>query len=176
MSLNVLIDQYFLTVTNLSPRTIKLRKTLISVFAQFVNFKREIDQNDVIAFFNSDRFKQLNESSKNLYRVHLKMFFDYLNLKLDEVLFKKNKIIKKELQKSELLTKTEIRSVLKKMSKPWEKAYFILLYETKARRNEILYLKIKDVVFYDSYAMVYIRSSKSAQRNIPIVESIPYLT
>lgn len=92
-------------------------------------------------------------------------------------LLKKKKDIKKTLKKSDLLTREEIRFIIdKKMKRPIEKALFMLLLETKARKSEIRTLKIKDIVFYESYAIVYIRNSKTSQRNIPIVESIPYLT
>lgn len=112
--------------------------------------------------------------SQNRYKDKLKRFCRWLKIDTKKIL-KRQKETKKELQKSDLLTRDEIREILKHLSRPIDKALFMILFETKCRQSEIINLKMKDVTFYDSYAEVYIRESKTSQRNIPIVESIPYL-
>lgn len=132
----------------------------------------------MIEYLNSRTFQNLSTATQNTYKIKLKKFFIWIGFKKKEmakILIKKYDS-KKTINKSDLLTKEEIKQILRKMKRPVDKALFMLLLETKARKTEIRKLKIKDVVFYESYAMVYIRSSKTAQRNIPIVESIPYLT
>lgn len=175
----LLRDKYLEELTHLSSETVKGYRSAINSFGRFLEFKDTFDRNDIIRYLNSDEFKNLEISSQNSYKAKLMRFFLWIGFQKKDIadLLKKKKDIKKTLKKSDLLTKEEIRLILdKKMKRPIEKALFILLLETKARKSEIRTLKIKDIVFYESYAMVYIRNSKTSQRNIPIVESIPYLT
>ncbi len=174
----LLRDKYLEGFTTFSEQTIRCYRTSINSFGKFINFKDIFDPNDMKNYLNSKEFKKLQISTQNLYRIKLSKFFLWIGFRKSEIaeLLKKKKDIKKTLQKNDLLTKEEIRFILGKMKRPIDKAIFMMILETKGRKSEIRKLKIKDVVFYESYAMVYIRNSKTSQRNIPIVESIPYLT
>lgn len=174
---NLLKDKYLEELTNLASETKKGYRTAINSFGKFLNHNDSFDRNDIIQYLNSEWFTSLSISSQNSYMGKLRSFFIWIGFRKKEILnlLKKKYEIKKTLKKSDLLTREEIRQILNRMKRSIDKAIFILLLETKARKSEIRTLKIKDVVFYESYAIVYIRHSKTAQRNIPIVESIPYL-
>ena len=175
----LLRDKYLEELTHLSDETRKGYRSAINSFGRFLKFKDTFERKDIIKYLNSTNFNNLEISSQNSYKAKLMKFYSWIGFRKKDIadLLKKKKDIVKTLKKSDLLTREEIRFIInKKMKRPIEKALFILLLETKARKSEIRTLKIKDVVFYESYAMVYIRHSKTTQRNIPIVESIPYLT
>lgn len=174
----LLRDKYLEELSHLANQTRKGHRTSINSLGKFINFKNSFDPSDILDYLNSEYFNNLEIATQNTYRARIARFCLWIGFRKKEIatLYNKKKDIQKTLKKSDLLTKEEIRLILSNMNRPIDKALFMLLLETKARKSEIRKLKIKDVVFYESYAMVYIRSSKTAQRNIPIVESIPYLT
>lgn len=177
MDLELLIDKYLYECTDYKEWTKMVRKSILKQFALFLKNKYPFDFQDVLEYLNSKSFKKYKISTQNKMKANLRLFFRWLGIfdnKYSKIL-KKCKEITKELKKSDLLTKTEIKKILKHMRRPIDKAVFILLLESKMRKSELRNLKIKDLTVYDSYAMIYIRKSKSAQRNIPLIESIPYL-
>jgi integrase/recombinase XerD len=56
-----------------------------------------------------------------------------------------------------------------------DKSFLKLLHETGMRCSEILSLKIKDLKFKKSVATVNIPGTKTEERKIPIIHSLPYL-
>ena len=174
----LLRDKYLEELSHLADETKKGYRTVINNLGKFINYKDVFDKQDIIDYLNSEGFQSLEVSSQNSYKAKLKAFLFWIGFQKKDILsiLRKKNEIKKVLNKTDLLTKEEIQQIVMRMRKPIHKALFMLTLETKARKKEMITLKIKDVVFYDSHAMVYIRESKTAQRNIPIVESIPYLT
>ncbi len=51
----------------------------------------------------------------------------------------------------------------------------MVMYEGALRRDELLSIRKKDIKFERGYAILKIVQSKTAKRDIPLVESIPYL-
>lgn len=172
-----IIKSFFLEQTHLKPLTIRNQEAIINKFGRFVNFNETFTIEDIKNFLNSNEFNSLEITSQNTYKRKLKPFFIWMgfNKKTLNQLLRKKKEIKKVLKKSDLLTREEIREILKNMRRPIDKCIFMVLLESKARKRELIELKMKDVVFYDSYVMLYVRSSKTAQRNIPLIESVPYI-
>ncbi|MFX0187784.1 MAG: tyrosine-type recombinase/integrase, partial [Candidatus Hodarchaeota archaeon] len=176
MSYNDAIDKYINEeLTHLKNNSKTVRKSYLKNFFLNIDYKTDFNEQDVINFFNSDYFMSKSVPTKNFFKITLKSFTKWKGIKISSNLFKKCKEINRVMKKSDLLTKGEIKLILKNLNRPIEKAIFMLLLESRCRKAELIELKIGDIAFYDSYAMVYIRKSKTSQRNIPIVESIPYL-
>jgi len=175
MEYKLLIDKYvYETCTNFTPQTIKTKKAILNSFGKFNAYNIPLKKDDVLRYFNSEKFKTMADTSQNRYKAELRIFFNWYGIDIKDIA-KQKKGIKTEIRKSDLLTRKEIRTILKHLSRPIDKAIFMLLLETGARKSEIINLKIGDITFYDSYGLVYIRESKTAQRSLPIIESIPYL-
>lgn len=77
--------------------------------------------------------------------------------------------------KKDLLTKEEVRMLVLNAPSPKMAALIAVLYETGARIDELLNVKIGDIEFHEQYAEIYIRKSKTRERSVPIIESLPYL-
>lgn len=172
-----LIKSFLQEQTHLKPLTLRNQEAIINKFGREINYNEAFTLEDIKNFLNSEKFNSLEITSQNTYKRKLKPFFIWMGFSkkiLNQLLRKKTEIIK-TIKKADLLTRDEIREILKKMRRPVDKCILMMLLESKARKRELIDLKIKDVVFYDSHAMLYIRSSKTAQRNIPLVESIPYI-
>jgi len=75
----------------------------------------------------------------------------------------------------QLPTWDEIRSVIQQLDRLIDKVVFILFLESACRKSELTNLDIGDITFHDRYATMYIKKSKTNQRSIPLVESVPYL-
>lgn len=163
--------------THLKPITIKSYKTVINRFGIFIDFNDTFTIEDLKKYLNSDEFNSLQISTQNSYKKKLKPFLIWkgFDKEVISLLLRKKKEIKKVINKSDLLSRDEIRQILKKMRRPVDKCILMMLLESKARKSELINLKMKDVMFYDSHVMLYIRTSKSAQRSIPMVESVPYM-
>lgn len=177
MELELLIDKYLYECTDYKEWTKIVKRSILKQFALFLKNKYPFEFQDVLDYLNSERFKKYKIITQNKSKANLRLFFKWLGIfdKKYARILKKCREITKELKKSDLLTKSEIKEILKRMRRPIDKAIFILLLESKMRKSELRNLKIKDLTCYDSYAMIYIEKSKSAQRNIPLIESIPYL-
>jgi integrase len=162
--------------SHLSEESIKNETYILTSFMRSLRDPLEIKKRDVVNYVNSNDFKSLKKTTQNIYKYVISDFLEYIGMEEDLSCLKKARIIEKELKKSDLLTKEEIHKQLKAFKRPIEKAVFMLILETKARKTEIITLKVGDIEINQQYGIVYIGESKTAQRNIPIIESIPFLT
>ena len=65
--------------------------------------------------------------------------------------------------------------MLKNIDNLQYKCLIILNYETACRINEIRHIRIEDITQYEQYANVFLGVSKTQQRNLPIIQSGPYI-
>jgi integrase len=140
----LLRDKYIKELSHFANDTRMGYRTAINNFGKFINFKNSFDPNDILDYLNSKNFMNLEISTQYLYKVKLARFCLWIGFRKKEIasLYNKKKDIKKTLKKSDLLTKEEVRLILTKMIRPIDKALFMLLLETKARKTEIRKLKI----------------------------------
>jgi len=170
-------DKFLEEQTHLKSTTIKIYEGIINKLGEFIDYNDRFTIIDVRNYLNSEVFNSLQISSQNTYKQKLKPFLSWKGFKEKDILplLKKRKMMKKTINKSDLLTRDEIRQILKEMRRPIDKCVLMMLLESKARKSELIDLKMKDVTFYDSHVMMYVRVSKTAQRSIPLVESVPYM-
>lgn len=133
---------------------------------------------DYFANLKGKNNKELAEDTISNYQINAIVFYKWLGKKdvVDAILKIKRKKRKNGfLSREDLPTKEELLKIIKEAPRLRDKALIFVLYESAMRAHECLNLRIKDVKIYDNYAELTVRSSKTEQRIIPIINSIPLL-
>ncbi len=79
------------------------------------------------------------------------------------------------LSPQDLITHEEFEAMLKACQNSRDRAMLSLLYETGARIGEIAAMRIKDVIFDDYGAVIWLPRSKTQRRKLRVVFSTKYL-
>lgn len=166
----------------LSKSTVKLDRIILKKLAKFLHkpFKKATKQ-DLIRFFN--RMQEIHASSTvHVQKVRIKHFYNWL-FGLDRGEYPacakwirptnpyKDKL---PINPEDLLSREEIKKIMQACNHTRDQAIVSSLYESGARSQELLDLKVKTVVF-DKQGGVITLKGKTGQRRIRLVESIPYL-
>ena len=165
-------------MTNYAINSKKAFKSAITHFLTNIGGREKIifNENDIFQYLNSDKFKKLEISTQNLYKRHLKKFFRWFGIEEDFLKkIKKQREQRKEIRKSDLVSLIDVKFMLDNIKNIQYKCLIILTYETAARVDEIRNIKIGDITQYEQYTNVFIGKSKTQQRNLPVIQSIPYL-
>ena len=104
----------------------------------------------------------------------IRRFLRYLGVKVDFKLRQERKE-KFTVDPSQFLSNSEFEKLLSVLNHPRDKALVMLLRETGIRIGEALALDVRDVEFTERYGRLHIRSSKTAERYVEFVLSIPYV-
>jgi integrase/recombinase XerD len=156
---------------------------------------KEVSRNDIINFLDSLRKTETQDplhkwiGTYNVYRMYLFRFFKWLHspdlepskrakpsvIENIPTLKRREKSIYKP---SDLWTQQDDLLFLKYCPSKRDKCYHAISRDSSARPNEILKLKIRDVVFKkigtSQYAEAVV-NGKTGTRSIPLINSIPYL-
>jgi len=135
---------------------------------------KDLIKDDIKNLLNNDKFKKLSNRTKNHYLSGLKKYLDYFGRKDLIKLLPKYKVKKKELNKTDLISRKELDLILKNVNIQ-KKAMIMVNYEGALRREELVNILFKNVQFQEGFADIYVGESKTVLRNIPLIESIPYL-
>lgn len=93
-----------------------------------------------------------------------------------EDLFKDLKISRPRKGRKLMPTWEDIKTITNNEPSSRYKAIIMLLWDAGPRITELTELKIKDIVFYDDAAIIQIYDDgKSLYRDIPIIDSVPYV-
>lgn len=172
------IKEFFRTeVANLSEKTQISKMYAITTFMDIIgDIKvKEIEREHILRYIENKGFQELANSSKNLKIVHIGTFLKYYGRDDLVDIFPKYNEKEKELNKNDLISREDLEKILKSAQNITYKTLVIVLYESAVRKAELVGVKRKHIQFYDSYCNLYIDTSKTTKRNIPLVESIPYL-
>lgn len=166
-------DFWIFELKRLSPST---QTTNLSILVKFFNIVGKFDpksytQNDIKKFLVNDKITKLSNRTKNQYILAIKKYLKYSDIELK---FPKYREKKKELNKTELITREELNKMLE-ICNTKKKALLMVLYEGALRRKELVNIRKKNVVFQNGFVDLYIKESKTIDRNLPLIESIPYL-
>jgi integrase len=133
-----------------------------------------LTKRDILDYLNNKKFLGLKNSSKNKKILSIRKFLEYY--KKDDLLelFPIFPEEKKELNKSDLINRDDLEKLLKSCDNIKYKTLLIVYYESACRRDELILVKKRNIEFYENYANMYL-GIKTIHRNIPLVESIPYL-
>lgn len=140
---------------------------------------QEVTKEDVQDLMIRIQERYTSDWTINDHRIALKKFFKWLRKGEQyppEVSWLKTGIkIHRHKLPEELLTEEEIKLMLEHCSCERDRALLSLLYETGARVSEIGGLKLKHVVFENSFCKVLL-FGKTGARRIPVFTSKPYIT
>tara|TARA_Y100000310_G_C20655956_1_gene801964 strand:+ start:127 stop:1350 length:1224 start_codon:yes stop_codon:yes gene_type:complete len=161
--------------------TIESRLREFKVF--FRDFKvnpKEAKQKDVDKYLNLIGSRDYKDATIKTKKVFLIMFFEWLyGKKKDDIPTIKDIKIKDNGQfklPEELISPEEVKRMVQIADNFRDKCLIILLYESAARRGEILQLKIKHCdITPEKYAMVTVPMGKTVSRKLPILFAMPHL-
>lgn len=168
-----MIEQFLNVQTGIKNTSKSNYKRVLHSIMRFFPKTGEISPDIILKYLNSEQFNTLEISSQNRYKTVLKKFCDFLGL--DSTCIRKKKEIIKKLNKENLLTPQEVTNVLEGMTRNIDKCLFMVLLEGKIRIGEAVKLQICDFADKGTHYIMYIRSSKTAQRSIPLVSAVPYI-
>ena len=134
----------------------------------------EIDQDDVKDYLRARREEGASTKTLEVVFSILRKFLRYLGVELRFRLRmgKKEKFV---VDPSTFLTNEEFEKLLSALGTTRDKALIMLLRETGIRIGEALSLDVRDVEMTERYGRLHIRYSKTAERYVEFVKSIPYL-
>ncbi|MCK4382231.1 MAG: tyrosine-type recombinase/integrase [Candidatus Lokiarchaeota archaeon] len=163
-------------IFKLEPLAESTQNSNFSILVKFFNIVGKYDpktytQNDIKKFLAHDKIKKLSSKSKNQYILAIKKYLKYFDIELK---FPKYIVKKNELNKTELITREDLNKILE-ICNTKKKAMLMVLYEGALRRKELVNIRKKNVVFQNGFVDLYIKESKTIDRNLPLIESIPYL-
>ncbi len=155
---------------------------LAKVTQRFNKDFTKITKEDIEEFITEIQRKDYSEWTKQMYKVMLKRFFQWLKgcerkeyppeVKWIRTNFPKNK--QKLPSEGEMLIEEDVKKLLEASNNIRNKALISILWESGARIGEILGLRIKDVAF-DKYGCVISVSGKTGPRKIRLVSTTPYI-
>jgi len=134
----------------------------------------EITPDDVKEYLNQRAGEGISNSTLFIEFTLIRKFLRYIGVELDFKL----KLPKKEhyiVDPSNFLTDEEFERLLSVLSQPRDKALVMLLRETGIRIGEALSLNVGDVEITERYGKLHIRHSKTKERYVEFVKSIPYV-
>ena len=168
-----MIEQFLNVQTGIKNTTRSNYTRVLHSIMKFFPKTGEISTDIILKYLNSEQFNSLEISSQNRYKTILKKFCEFLGL--DSTCIRKKKEIIKKLNKENLLTPGEVKKILEGMTRNLDKCLFMVLLEGKIRIGEAVKLQICDFADKGTHYIMYIRSSKTAQRSIPLVSAVPYI-
>jgi len=159
---------------NLEPRT-KANYTRVVYYLLKMTGKplREIRLEDVKKYF-AKRSEQIKPISLESEFILLRRFLRYIGIELNSKL-KPSRKRKFVVDTSQFLTDSEFERLLSELKHPRDKALVMLLRETGLRIGEALALDVRDVEITERYGRLHVRYSKTAERYVEFVKSIPYI-
>jgi len=135
----------------------------------------KISLGDVKKYFSIRMEEGTNISTLRREYNQLRKFLRYIGIEMDFELGRRKKKEKFVVDPKNFLTNEELEKLLSILNHPRDKALIMLLRETGIRIGEALALDVRDVEFTERYGRLHIRSSKTAERYVEFVLSIPYV-
>jgi len=164
-----LVKKFLDSHGHLRPSTLKGYEKFLNRYMTFLNGQSPSKEN-AIAFLN--QFNHIQTASLNRYRARMRKFMDWYGIDPSFIKFAKEK--KKTISKKELLTKEELDLLLKNLQ-PHQQTIVMVILEGKLRVSECINLKVGDFQNCETHFNLHVKVSKTGQRTVPLVESVPYI-
>jgi len=134
----------------------------------------ELTEDDINSYIKTRLESGVSFSTLNIELILLKKLLKYAGVEIDLKLRlpRKEKFV---VDPSQFLTDEEFEKLLSALHYTRDKALLMLLRETGMRIGEALALNVGDVEFTERYGRLHIRYSKTRERYVEFVRSIPYL-
>lgn len=149
-------------------------KALIE-FSRMINKTFEkVSPDDLYGFFDG-LGSRVSFSSVKLYKAKLRIFFRFIKRNdLADICISKNQKSKEKLP-DDLLTQEDVEKLITAASNLRDKAFIAFLYESGARKGEILDIQIKHISFDGHGAVATLPKGKTGARRIRIIFAAGYL-
>lgn len=156
---------------NRSRRTKNLNSTIL----ENVDINK-LTKQDINDFLSCEWFDKLSNNTKNQYLIRIKKYLKFSNREdlIEELGDKSYKEEERTLSKTDLISREDLELILKYCNLKL-KTLIMVLYEGALRIDEALNIRLKHIKFNGGYAILRVEISKTKQRDIPLIESIPYL-
>lgn len=132
-------------------------------------------EQDIKDFLNSKWWNNLSSSTQ---KMHLNRIKNYLKFSerndLANFLPKKINGKVKNLSKNDLINRDDLKQILKNCNLQY-RTLIMIIYEGALRIDEALNIRRTDIKFNSGYVILKISESKTYSRDIPLIESIPYI-
>ncbi|MBA7494636.1 hypothetical protein ES702_05213 [subsurface metagenome] len=156
-----------------APSTIKNDLLALKYFLNLIQCwtPSKITQKHIIAYNKDDK---ISPRSKAQYNIKIRALLKSYNKKNLAAGIKDAKIRHKELDKTTLIGRKDLKKILNICSVK-QKALIMTNYEGALRRGELIGIKRENINFFSTHAEIYISTSKTTKRNIILKESLPFL-
>jgi len=141
----------------------------------------KVTKDDLIKFVTDlELNSEYSEWTKNDYKVALKKFYKWFKGNGEEYpeevkWIKTGKKIRNNKLPDELLTPDEIKEMADAATNLRDRAIVLTLYESGARAEELLNMKIKNIVF-DNYGALVMLNGKTGMRRVRLIASVPAIS
>ncbi|WP_317136228.1 tyrosine-type recombinase/integrase [Methanochimaera problematica] len=105
----------------------------------------------------------------------LKLLAKHIMPERTEELFRDLKPKKPRNGRKEMPQWEDIKIILEYESNPRDKAVIMLLWDSGLRISELTALTIGDITYLEDSAVVHVRDGKTGPRDVPIIDSLPYI-
>jgi integrase/recombinase XerD len=136
---------------------------------------KEIDREDINEYINSSKFKNLKPKSKNQKRAQINSLLNFYERTDLTGYFPKQKTERTKVKRRDLITRKELNLLLKCAPTLQKRLLLYVMFETGARRGEIVSVRWENVEFIHNGDMIemFLPKSKTKTRNVYLVESVP---
>ena len=139
---------------------------------------KTITKKDILKFLNSEWFNKTltKDTSRKIYLSRINKYLKHSKRTrlVDLVNPKQYNGKPREINENELITRKNLELILKNSNLKL-RTLIMVMYEGALRRGEVLGIKFKHIIFKGDYANLFVKESKTKERNIPLFDSIPYL-
>lgn len=180
------IKRYLRKIKNetTSEATLRNHYVALNVFVKWCDKSFvELNEDDIYDYFDyledhtygtKGKVKHYSESSTYIYKMVLKKFLRIIEKEdLSKLIKCKNPSTKKLPE--DILSKEDIENLLNAAQTPRDKALIAALYESGARKGELLSVRLKHIVFDENGCIVTLPQGKTGARRIRLVFAASYL-
>lgn len=170
----------------LKPASVALTYQTLQVFSQWlVKPLESLTEDDILDFLDymngfefvkGGKTKKYSPMSIRLYKAQLKKFFTAIGrTDMAAILKTKNMYKLEPKNRKDLLTKAEIERLINASVHPRDKALIATLYESGARKGELLSCKVNDAVFNEYGCKLTFPTGKTGKRTVQLVYAASFL-
>ncbi|MFX1567230.1 MAG: tyrosine-type recombinase/integrase [Promethearchaeota archaeon] len=132
-------------------------------------------EQDLKDFLNCKWWNGLKSGTQKMHANRLKQYFKFSDrTDLKKLLPKRINRKTKQLSKIDLISREDLDQILKVCNLQY-RTLIMVMYEGALRIDEVLNITRKDIRFNGGYATLKIVKSKTRRRDVPLIESIPYI-
>lgn len=157
-------------------KTISTKIKILKHFCLFVKKDlKKVRRKDIENYLDYYTEKGVNNSTLDLYKIHIKSFFKWLYKSEDyPEIVKWLKRGKSKSKEKEILTREEVKKLLQSALSTRDKCLISLLYDAALRLGEATNIRLKDID-EDNYGFKIKVDGKTGVRRIRLVNSVPAL-